>query len=99
MNKVLLIAVSAWAAAQVLKVLVILIRERRLDLSYFIASGGMPSAHSATVCALATAVALIEGFKSVAFAIATVLAMVVMYDAAGVRRAVSRQSSVFRPQE
>ena len=94
MNKVLVISVSAWAVAQLLKVLVGLVRDRRLDLSYFVASGGMPSAHSATVCALATAVAMIQGLNSVAFGIAAILAMVVMYDAAGVRQAVSRQSVV-----
>jgi acid phosphatase family membrane protein YuiD len=94
MNKVILISVCAWAVAQILKVFVILIQERRLDLSYFVASGGMPSAHSAMVCALATAVAMIEGLNSVAFAITMILALIVMYDAAGVRRAVSRQSSV-----
>jgi acid phosphatase family membrane protein YuiD len=94
MNKVLVISVCAWAVAQMLKVFVILIREKRLDLSYFFTSGGMPSAHSATVCALATAVAMIEGLSSVAFAIAMILAIIVMYDAAGVRRAVSRQASV-----
>ncbi len=94
MNNVLLISVCAWAVAQLIKVFAILIREKRLDLSYFVATGGMPSAHSATVSALATAVAMIEGLSSVAFAIATILALVVMYDAAGVRRAVSRQSSV-----
>jgi len=94
MNKVLVISVCAWAVAQLIKVFVILMREKRLDLSYFVATGGMPSAHSATVSALATAVAMIEGLSSVAFAISAILAMVVMYDAAGVRRAVSRQSFI-----
>ena len=68
--------------------------EKRLDLSYFVTSGGMPCAHSATVCALATAVALIEGWDSVAFGITAILAIIVMYDAAGVRRAVSKQSII-----
>lgn len=54
----------------------------------------MPSSHTALVCALATAVAMTQGVSSVAFAITAVLAIVVMYDAAGVRRAVSRQSVV-----
>ncbi len=89
-----MISVSAWAVAQFLKVLVGLVRDRRLDLSYFVTSGGMPSAHSATVSALTTAVAMIQGLNSVAFGIAAILAMVVMYDAAGVRRAVSRQSVI-----
>jgi len=80
--------------AQLIKVVVVLIKERRLDLRYMVSSGGMPSAHSATVCALATSVALVEGFESVAFGITAILAIVVMYDAAGVRRSVSRQSVV-----
>jgi len=94
MSKVLLISVCAWAAAQLIKVFAVLIKEKRLDLRYFVTSGGMPSAHSSTVCALATAVALIQGFDSVAFGITAILAIVVMYDAAGVRRAVSRQSII-----
>ena len=54
----------------------------------------MPSAHSATVCALATAVAMTQGLSSVAFGITAILAMVVMYDSAGVRQSVSRQSII-----
>ena len=91
MNKVLLVSVCAWAIAQVMKTFILLIRKRRLDFSYFI-SGGMPSSHSAIVSALATSVAIVEGFGSVAFAITAILALVVMYDAAGVRRWVGRQS-------
>jgi hypothetical protein len=93
-NKVLVISVSAWAAAQLLKVLFSLVREKRLDLRYFVVSGGMPSAHSAMVCALATTVAMIQGLSSVAFAITAIVAMLIMYDAAGVRQAVSRQSII-----
>ena len=93
-NKVLVISSSAWAAAQLLKVFFGLAREKRLDLRFFVAGGGMPSAHSSTVSALATAVAMTHGLSSVAFAIAAVVAVVVMYDAAGVRRAVSRQSVI-----
>ena len=93
-NKVLLISISAWAVAQLLKLFFSLAREKRFDLRYFAASGGMPSAHSATVSALATAVAMTQGLGSVAFAITAIVAMVVMYDAAGVRRAVSQQSII-----
>ncbi len=93
MNKVLLVSVCAWAIAQVMKTLILLVRKRRLDFSYFV-SGGMPSSHSATVTALATSVAMVEGFGSVAFGITAILALVVMYDAASVRRWVGRQSIV-----
>ena len=94
MNKVLMISICAWAAAQFSKVLTVLIREKRFDVRYFVISGGMPSSHSSTVCALATSVALISGLDSVAFAIAAIVAIVVMYDAAGVRRSVGRQSRI-----
>ncbi len=93
-NKALVIPISAWAVAQLLKVLFGLAREKRFDLRYFVTSGGMPSSHTALVCALATAVAMIQGLSSVAFAITAIVAMVVMYDAAGVRRSVSRQSII-----
>ncbi len=90
----MVIAVCAWAVAQLLKVFVSLLRERHLDLRYFVSSGGMPSAHSATVSALATAVAMTEGLSSVAFAISAILAIVVTYDAAGVRQAVGQQAFI-----
>lgn len=94
MNMVLIISVSAWTAAQIVKVLLVLVKDRRLNFRYFVSSGGMPSAHSATVCALATAVARLQGFSSVAFGITAILAIIVMYDSAGVRQAVSKQSAV-----
>jgi acid phosphatase family membrane protein YuiD len=93
-NKVLMISLCAWAVAQVLKVIVVLVQERRLAWNYFVTSGGMPSAHSATVCALATSVAMLDGVGSVYFSIAVVLAIIVMYDAAGVRQSVGQQSAV-----
>ena len=93
-NKVLVISACAWTAAQLLKVFVSLVRERRLDLRCFVSSGGMPSSHSAMVSALATAVAMTQGLDSAAFGIAAILALIVMYDAAGVRQSVDKQSMV-----
>ena len=93
-NNILVISVCTWMVAQLLKVFTGSVRERRLNLHPFVASGGMPSSHSALVCALATAVAMTEGLNSVAFAIAAILALVVMYDAAGVRQSVSNQSAI-----
>lgn len=90
----LVISVSAWAVAQLLKMIFGLLREGRLDLGFFVRSGGMPSSHTALVCALATSAAITQGLNSIAFAITAILAMVVMYDAAGVRQAVSRQSVI-----
>ena len=93
-NEALMIPISAWVISQLIKVFVVLAREKRLDLWLLIRSGGMPSSHTALVCALAVAVAMTQGFSSAAFAITAILAMVVMYDAAGVRRAVGRQSII-----
>jgi len=94
MNNIIIVSVCAWALSQTIKVLIGLIRKRQIDLRYFVSSGGMPSAHSATVSALATAVAMIEGIDSVAFGISVILAVIVMYDAAGVRQSVGRQSII-----
>jgi len=93
-NKALVIPASAWTIAQLLKLFVVLAREKRMDWWFLFKSGGMPSSHTALVCALAATVAMMQGFGSVVFGVAAILAMVVMYDAAGVRRAVSRQSII-----
>lgn len=93
-NRVLIIAACAWAITQIIKVIVILFQERRIAWNYFVTSGGMPSSHSATVCALATAIAMTAGFGSLYFSIAAVLAAIVMYDAAGVRQSVGKHSAV-----
>jgi len=94
MNNVIIASVCAWALAQFIKVLIGLIRKRQIDLRDFVSSGGMPSSHSATVSALTTSVAIIEGIGSVAFGISAMFAVIVMYDAAGVRQSVGRQSVV-----
>ena len=93
-NKVLIIPICSWAIAQVMKVIIILLRKKQLDLRLLVVSGGMPSSHSAFVTALATSVALIEGLGSVAFGISAIFALVVIYDAAGVRRSVGQQSVI-----
>jgi acid phosphatase family membrane protein YuiD len=93
-NWVLIIPLCAWVLAQLIKMLIALSQGKGLDLAFFISSGGMPSAHSAMVCALATAVAMTYGLGSTYFAISVILAMIVMYDAAGVRQSVGLQSVV-----
>ena len=93
-NKVLIVPICAWAVAQLIKVFVILAQEKRLDLRCLVTSGGMPSSHSALITALATSVAITQGLGSVAFGIAAILALVVMYDAAGLRQSVGQQSAV-----
>ncbi len=93
-NRVLVVCLISWTLAQGSKLLVNLVQERRLNLRYLATSGGMPSAHSAVVVALATRVGMETGLDSVPFAIAAVFAAVVLYDAAGVRRAVSVQARI-----
>lgn len=93
-NKVLMSCVIAWAIAQISKPLIFLVRHRQLDLRYLATSGGMPSSHSAVVCALATRIGLDTGLSSTPFALGAIFAAVVMYDAAGVRRAVSVQARI-----
>ena len=93
-NRVLLAALLGWLVAQVLKVVLVFLEEKRLDLSRMVGSGGMPSSHSALIVAMATSVGKYAGLASVEFAIAAAVAMVVMYDAANVRREAGRQAEL-----
>jgi Uncharacterized protein conserved in bacteria len=93
-NRVLVAAFLAWLIAQVSKAVLELISRRKLVLSRLVSSGGMPSSHSALVTALATATGRQYGITTPVFAVAVVLACIVMYDAAGVRRAVSIQARI-----
>ena len=91
--EVIFTSFSAIITAQVIKSIVFLIIKRTLDVRLFTTTGGMPSSHSAGVMGLSTAVGLITGFNSVEFAIALGFACIVMYDAAGVRRAAGKQAA------
>lgn len=91
-NRVLGTALLGWIIAQVLKVVVLLITMRRLDLTRLTGSGGMPSSHAAFVVSLAMGIGFTEGFDTALFALSAVFALVVMYDAAGVRRAAGVQA-------
>jgi acid phosphatase family membrane protein YuiD len=93
-NRILVAAFIAWVIAQLSKTIYELIRYRKLRLSHLVSAGGMPSSHSALVTSLATATGRVAGVESAAFAISLVLAAIVMYDAAGVRRAVSIQARI-----
>jgi uncharacterized protein len=93
-NGPLLTALIATAAAQALKVLLIVITERRLALGRLLETGGMPSSHTAAVTALATFLGLRYGWGSAQFAIATVFGSIVMYDATGIRRAAGMQAEL-----
>lgn len=93
-NNILIAPLLCWAVAQLCKVILFLLKNKKLDLRYMVSGGGMPSSHSALVAGLATAVALVEGVGSVAFGICVVLAFIVMYDAATVRHSVGQQAVV-----
>ena len=93
-NQVLMCAVAGWTVAQVLKTLIDIYLNRSFNPERLVGSGGMPSSHSATVCALTTASAMVYGVGSFQFTISFVLAMIVMYDAMGVRRETGKQAQL-----
>lgn len=93
-NSVLWTAVTGWAAAQIIKFILVFLLYRKVDFRRFTGSGGMPSSHSALVVSLAVSVGFVEGFDSLLFAACTVIALVVMYDAAGVRRSAGQQAAI-----
>ena len=94
MSPILLTAVAAWAAAQVLKLLISIAVYHKFDINYLITGGGMPSSHSALVCATAVSCGVCSGFDSPVFAVAAVMGFIVMYDAAHVRRETGKQSMI-----
>ncbi|HIS78379.1 MAG TPA: divergent PAP2 family protein [Candidatus Caccousia stercoris] len=91
-NPLLSSAILSWFFAQFFKTIIDSIRAGELCLKRFWETGGMPSSHSATVCGLAAAAAIREGFTSSVFALSLVLATVVMYDAMGVRQAAGQHA-------
>ena len=93
-NYVLWVSLICWFAAQLLKVIFYAVKYRELNLERFVGSGGMPSSHTSTVIGLTTAMAKLYGFDSPFFAVALILAFIVMYDATGVRRAAGEQAKV-----
>lgn len=93
-NQILMAAMLAWALAQFFKIISWAFVSREWNFKRLVEPGGMPSSHSALVTALTTGVGIREGFDSTIFALAVVFALVVMYDAAGVRRAAGKQARV-----
>src|SRR6476469_3335267 len=93
-NRVLITALVACLVAQVLKVIFELVTHGKVNLRVLVTTGGMPSAHSALVTALATGVGQSLGWASPDFAVAAVFAIIVMYDAAGVRQAAGKQARI-----
>ena len=93
-NYVLNVALLSWLVAQLLKTIFTLVSTKELVLERLVGSGGMPSSHSSTVAGLTVAVARAYGFASPLFAVAFILAAIVMYDAMGVRRAAGEHAKV-----
>jgi acid phosphatase family membrane protein YuiD len=93
-NQVLILSLTACFTAQGLKAVIELIRNGKINLRSLVSTGGMPSAHSALVGALATGVGLQKGWSSNEFAISALFAVIVMYDAAGVRQAAGKQARI-----
>ncbi len=93
-NRVFLTAALGWLIAQALKTMIHTFFTKKFDPERLVGSGGMPSSHSATVVSLATAAYFEYSASSFEFAIAAILAIIVMYDARGVRRETGRQAEL-----
>ena len=92
-NSVLWASICSWAMAQFIKILIELKKTKKINTALIVSSGGMPSSHSSFVTAMTTSIGFKEGFNSSIFALSAVFSMVVMYDAAGVRRAAGYQAA------
>jgi uncharacterized protein len=93
-NRPLMSAFSAWLVAQVLKTLVFAYLERQVNWRRMVETGGLPSAHSALVVGLAAGIGIHEGWQSSLFAVCLVYALVVMYDAIGIRREAGKHADL-----
>ena len=93
-NRILLIVFVAWLITQTIKLIVFWVINKKFVPERFFGDGGMPSSHSAVVASLATAIGLQSGLDSPLFAVATVLAVIVMHDATGVRQETGKQAKV-----
>ncbi|MFA5286709.1 MAG: divergent PAP2 family protein [Candidatus Omnitrophota bacterium] len=93
-NKIFMTMVSAWLIAQAIKVITGVISQKKFDFRWIIGTGGMPSSHVAGASCLASAMGFEYGFNSPYFALAAAFAIVVMFDAQGVRRAAGKQARI-----
>jgi len=91
-NRIFVATVSAWAIAQVVKVLLGFIRDKKFNFKWFVRSGGMPSSHVALSMCLATSIGLYYGFDSGLFAVSLGFASITMFDAQGIRRHSGQQA-------
>jgi len=93
-NRIMIATLLSWFVAQLLKFIIVFATENKVDFHRMIGSGGMPSLHSSSVATLTTCVGRIVGWGSVEFVICFVFAVIVMYDASGVRRAAGQHAAV-----
>lgn len=93
-NKIIGVGALSWAAAQIIKIVLDCIENKKIDIALILSSGGMPSSHSSFVTSVSIYMGLTEGFNSPIFALCFAFSMVVMYDAAGVRRAAGKQAKI-----
>jgi acid phosphatase family membrane protein YuiD len=91
-NHVLLTGLAVWLLAQLLKIPIGFLRTHHWNWALFFGAGGMPSSHSALVTSTAAAVGLYYGFNNPVFGVATAIAMIVVYDATGIRRQAGMQA-------
>lgn len=92
--KYLIIPFAVWFFIQLFKLIYDLVTTKKFNFKRILGAGGMPSSHSAVVTSLATMIGINQGFESQMFALATIFAFVVMYDAAGIRRAAGKQAHI-----
>ncbi|MEG1442158.1 MAG: divergent PAP2 family protein [Oscillospiraceae bacterium] len=93
-NRVFFVVMFAWAFSCVLKGFLVWIKDKKLDMARFMGPGGMPSSHSTIVTSLAACIGITEGFNSGMFVMCCAFALVVMYDASGIRRAAGQQATM-----
>ncbi len=93
-NKILIVGIVSWFLAQVFKCISNLILTKKFSIERLFGDGGMPSGHSATVVSVAVATGLYEGFNTAVFAVAMILAIVVMHDAMNVRYQAGKQAEL-----
>ena len=93
-NEILTVSILGWLTAQLIKTAISSILTGKLQLERMVGDGGMPSAHSATVCAMVVATGRLEGVHSSLFAVACVVATITMHDAMGVRHETGEQAKV-----
>ncbi len=93
-NFVLIAALISWAIAQLLKVPIEYIETRRWNWALLVQAGGMPSSHSALIVAVTHGIGLSVGFNSALFALAFAMAMIVIYDATGIRRQAGKHAEL-----